>query len=49
VDKTATTTSANTSSFNNGSITARQILHVAITSVANTPTVFRLYLEWELD
>ena len=49
-DKVCNTTSANTSKFDNdGTITARQILWVTISAVANTPTTFCLYLEWEIN
>jgi hypothetical protein len=49
-DKVATTTSANTTTFDNDhTITARQILWVTISAVANAPTDFFLYVEWEID
>ena len=48
-DKTATTTSANVTAFTVPAVTAREELWVTITSVANSPTKFRLKLEWIVD
>lgn len=48
-DKTATSTSANTSSFDSGTIAARDMLFCRIASiVSGTPTGMFLYLEWGL-
>lgn len=48
-DKTATATTASTTSFNSPTVTARQTLWVDVSNVSGTPKTLFLTLEWEYD
>jgi len=48
-DKTATSTTASTTSFDSEAVVGRNRLVCAITSVASSPTVLDLWVEWTVD